>query len=199
MKQSARVTLLPDPAGEGTGVAGPVRSIQEAEVVLPPGALDELWQVKYLERLAHAYWQYLTRVSRGLIQVAYAADAPTVVLISRRLPLLGFRRPEYVVTAEVGRVSWPIERGPLVAVEGRGQGHLTISVYRESEARVRVRAEVANYYPFLRGGGPFARLGARIYSATQLRIHVRIAHGFLRSLERLDLPHSETGAPDGDD
>ena len=40
----------------------------------------------------------------------------------------------------------------------------------------------------------FARIGAHIYSATQLRIHVIVTNGFLRSLAKLDLPPSTVGA-----
>jgi hypothetical protein len=60
--------------------------------------------------------------------------------------------------------------------------------------RVRIRSEVQNFYPFLRGSGWFARIGARIYAATQLRIHVLVTNGFLRSLAKLDLPPSRVGA-----
>ena len=57
-----------------------------------------------------------------------------------------------------------------------------------SLARLRIRASVANFYPFLRGSGWFARIGSWIYSQTQLRIHVLVTRGFLRSLQDGDLP-----------
>ena len=60
--------------------------------------------------------------------------------------------------------------------------------------RVRVRSEVQNFYPLLRGSGWFARIGSFLYSFTQLKIHVIVSHGFLRSLARLDLPESTVGA-----
>jgi hypothetical protein len=95
-------------------------------------------------------------------------------------------------------VVWRIERGLLVARAGRGSGMLRIVVSSDEPegqtANVRVRTEVANFYPFIRGSGVFARLGTRVYNATQLRIHVWITKGFLRSLERLDLPPSPVGA-----
>ncbi len=50
-----------------------------------------------------------------------------------------------------------------------------------------MRAEVENFYPLLRGSGPFARMGSRFYAATQLRIHVLVTRGFLRSLAELEL------------
>ena len=107
----------------------------------------------------------------------------------------------------------------IVARAGRGRGYLRIAVRREPDpgagpphpgsapapttapsgtAVLRVRAEVANFYPLLRGGGRFARLGVHLYSATQLRIHVLVMHGFLRSLARLELPPAPPAAPGGE-
>ena len=53
---------------------------------------------------------------------------------------------------------------------------------------MRIRVEVRNFYPWLRGSGRFARFGAWLYSQTQVRIHRRITIGFLRSLAGLELP-----------
>jgi hypothetical protein len=114
--------------------------------------------------------------------------------------LLRFRRPRYDTGLGFGQVTWPIERGLLVAM--RGRGNLRISVRRVDPARddppgtvrIRIRTEVQNFYPLLRGRGRFARIGAHIYAATELRIHVIITHGFLKSLARLDLPPSAVGA-----
>lgn len=200
MSELARVRVLPDPESGPVTTSGPVKSVQEAEVALPVAAYREMWKTEYLERLARSYWAYLSRVSLGLIKVVYEANARTVVLASRRLPLLRFRKPEYVTASGLGQVTWRIERGLLVARAGRGQGFLRIAVRSSEpeagtgEAQVRVRTEVSNFYPFLRGGGWFARIGVRVYNATQLRIHVWITHGFLRSLARLDLPPSPVGA-----
>ena len=55
-----------------------------------------------------------------------------------------------------------------------------------------------NFYPWLRGGGRFARFGAWFYGQTQLRIHVLVCNAFLRSLARLDLPPSRVGALAGE-
>jgi hypothetical protein len=194
---SARVRLLPE-RREPVPSSGAARSVQEAEVELAAEALEPLWRPEYLERLAHAYWAYLQRVSLGLLRVVYEPHTRTVVLVAKPLALLRFRRPEYVTLPGLGQVSWPIERGILVAGEGRGRGYLRIRVRRLDEVRegravLRVSAEVANFYPLLRLGGPLARFGARLYSATQLRIHVWVTHGFLRSLARLDLPPSPVG------
>jgi len=100
----------------------------------------------------------------------------------------------------MGQVEWRIERGLLVSAAGRGEGYLRIQARAgepaagKGDVLVRISAEVANFYPFLRGGGWFAQLGARFYNVTQLRIHVWVTYGFLRSLARLDLPTSSIGA-----
>jgi len=179
---------------------GPAGSAQEADAILPNELLAKLWRPSYLERLAHAYWSYLRRVSLGALRIVYEPNARAIVFIHPSLTLLRFRKPRYDVGLGFGQVTWPIERGLLVSFPGRG--HLRLSVRRlepqEGDApncqRVRVRSEVQNFYPLLRGSGRFARIGSHIYSATQLRIHVIVTHGFLRSLARLDLPPSAVGA-----
>lgn len=201
MSTPARVTVLPDPESGPITTAGAVKSIQEATVEMPADTFREMWKPEYLERLARSYWAFLTKVSLGAIRVVYEPSSRTVVFISRRLPLLRFRKPEYTIGPGLGQVTWRIERGLLVAPNGRGQGMLRITVRssatdddRDGDICVSVRTEVANFYPFLRGGGWFARFGVRIYSATQVRIHTWVTHGFLRSLARLDLPKSPVGA-----
>lgn len=200
MKTRAKVTVLPDPETGPITTAGAVKSIQEATVEMPIEMYEKLWKPEYLERLARAYWAFLTKVSLGAIRVVYEPSSRIVVLFSPRLPLLRFRRPEYTTAPGLGQVTWRIERGILVASAGRGQGRLRITVRSHpppegsTEACMRVRTEVASFYPFLRGGGWFARIGVRIYSATQVRIHTIVTHGFLRSLARLDLPPSPVGA-----
>ncbi len=193
-----QVRLLPERHSQPVDPVGPLGSVQEAEVTIEAGLPGRIWQPQYLERLARSYWQYLRHVSLGLIRIAYARDARSVVLVSRRLVLLRFRPPVYDTGPGFGQVTWPIQRGLLVAAKGRG--HLRISARRilaetdqgrlepgSPSERVLVRAEVENFYPLLRGRGPFSRLGARLYAATQLRIHVFVTRGFLRSLARLDL------------
>ena len=179
---------------------GPVGSVQEADATLPARLLDSMWKPSYLERLAAAYWRYLTRISLGLLRVVYEPNARSIILLHPRLTLLRFRKPQYDVGPGFGQVTWPIERGLLVSSPGRG--HLRIMVRRlerkEGDApeceRVRVRSEVQNFYPLIRGSGWFARFGSFLYSFTQLKIHVIVSHGFLRSLARLDLPESHVGA-----
>jgi hypothetical protein len=200
MRASAEIELLPDPAGGPAGPFGPVTSVQAAELELPPGWLEQTWRPSSLERLARAYWAFLERISLGLLRVRYTSSSRSITLLHRRLVLLRFRRPSYEIARGIGQVTWRIERGLLVAPDGRGRGYLRITVRRlEGEtpgggSRVQVIAQVANFYPGLRLVGPIAKLGAFIYNQTQLRIHVLVARGFLRSLTDLDLPRSRVGA-----
>ena len=187
------VRVLPDPERGPVTSDGPLRSIQEAELAMEAERLEELWRPVMLERLARGYWRYLNRISLGLLRVVYSGATRSVVLVSPRLDLLRFRDPSYDTGPGFGRVTWTIERGVLVARAGRGRGYLRFDVRRldpgpGGEDRVRVRAVVANFYPFLRGSGRFARIGAFIYAQTQLRLHVLLTRGYLRSLERGELP-----------
>ncbi len=196
---SASIRLLRSDEVERVPQTGAVGSVQEAEITLPAGVFDRIWKPEYLERLARAYWLHLTRVTLGLIRIAYTEDARTAVLVSKRLPLLRFQLPEYETAVDRGQVTWRIDRGLLVAREGQDEGFLRITVRRlrslepeASEATLHVALEVRNFYPWIRGSGRFARFGAWLYGQTQLRVHVRICNGFLRSLARLDLPPVRT-------
>ncbi len=200
MNEPARIRVLPDPGGGPADALGPVRSVQAAELDVPQAFLESSWKPEYLERLARAYWEYIERFSLGLLRVVYGEHSRQVTLAGR-IPLLTFRRPEYVTPPGLGQVTWPIERGLLVSPAGRGRGYLRITVRRleregmePGRAAVLVSAEVANFYPGLRFGGIFARVGAWIYNQTQLRIHVLVTHGFLRSLTSLELPVSKVGS-----
>jgi hypothetical protein len=196
----ATVELLPEPEEKRIAATGAVASVQEAELSMPAEALAGLWRPTSLERLARGYWLYLTRASRGLIRVLYGESSRTVVLGPASLALLRFRAPEYETSAESAVVKWRIERGLLVAAQGRDSGWLRIEVRRQgateppdaleatARARLRILVEVQNFYPWLRGSGRFARFGAWLYSQTQVRIHRRITVGFLRSLASLELP-----------
>lgn len=50
--EQIEVRILPDPEKSPVGNAGPLRSIQEAELVMPGPAFEELWTPATLERLA---------------------------------------------------------------------------------------------------------------------------------------------------
>jgi hypothetical protein len=199
------VRLLPDPESAGVPRTGAVASVQEAQLSLPRDALESRWRPDYLEGLARSYWRFLGRISLRLLRVVYAADSRTVVLLLPALRLLRFRAPEYVTRSAFGQVTWRIQRGLLVARAGRDKGFLRISMWRDgrdpaspSHELVRVRMEVRNFYPWIRGSGWFARFGVWLYRETQLRIHRLITRGFLRSLARLDLPPSRIGALRGE-
>jgi len=125
-----RVEVLPDPEGGPVTPDGPLRSVQEAEVSLSAERLQELWRPETLERLARSYWRYLERISLGLLKIGYGPTGRFVVLGWRRFVLLRFRPPVYDVGAGFGRVTWPIEKGVLVARPGRGRGYLRIDVQK---------------------------------------------------------------------
>lgn len=189
----ATIEKLEDHTYEDRG-SGAMRSVQAADMSLPEQALAELWSPMHLERLARTYWRFLTRVTGGIIRVRYGESGRSVVLLGRPLKLLTFKPPEYELDGERGVVRWRIERGLLVARDGRsGHGHLQIDVRRlparsEGKARVHVEVEVANFHPAIASG-----FGQRVYNTTQARIHVFVTNGFLRSLARLDLAESKVG------
>ena len=172
-----------------------IGSKQVAEVTLPRSELERIWSPEYLERLARTYWRFLTRVSLGLLRVLYTEHSRDVVVLCRPVVLLRFRAPEYAFHSDGGTVTWPIDRGLLVASRGRGRGYLRLTVRRRpsdddgsGEAIAVVTSEVVNFYPMIA-----SRLGRWIYDQTQLRIHVIVTHAFLRSLANLELEESRTG------
>jgi hypothetical protein len=173
---------------------GAVRSIQAADLTMPDHELDAIWSPMHLERLARTYWKYLSRVTLGLIRVAYTPTERYVVLITRPFVLLRFRAPEYSMDDERGMVRWRIRDGILVASEGHeGDGYLEIDVHRCAEpepgrARLHVEVEIASFYPAIA-----FRIARWVYANTQSRIHVLVTHGFLRSLEKLELEESAVG------
>ena len=178
---------------------GAVRSIQMALITLPEAALEEMWAPMYLERLARTYWTFLSRATLGLVRVTYSPADRSVVLLGRPLVLLRFGPPEYVLRPRRGIVRWPIRSGLLVARHGHdSDGYLEIDARlrpcdEPGRARVRIEVEVANFYPALASW--FTR---GIYRMTQSRIHVLVTHGFLRSLQSLDLDRSAVGRFDPD-
>jgi hypothetical protein len=190
----ARVAIIRVPQSGGSE-DGAVGSKQLAEVTLPRGELEKIWSPEYLERLARTYWSFLSRFSLGLIRVLYSDDSREVVLLTRPFVLLRFQKPEYQIDSDGGTVTWPIDRGVLVAKRGRGRGFLRLGVRREpvadgaNEATLLVSSEVVNFYPTIATG-----LSGWIYEQTQLRIHVIVTHAFLRSLANLDLEPSRVGS-----
>ncbi len=195
----ARVPRLRQPGSEYEA-DGSIGSKQVAEVTLPREELDRVWSAEYLERFARTYWRFLTRVSLGALRVLYTETSREVVFLARPFVLLRFHAPEYDVEADGGTVTWPIDRGLLVAPSGRGRGYLRLGVRRRpasdgaSEATAVVSSEVVNFYPVIAGWGWFARVGRLLYNQTQLRIHVIVTNAFLRSLANLELEPSVVGA-----
>ncbi len=189
----ARVTILHEPES-GDSESGATGSRQVAEVTLPTAELEKLWAPEHLESLARTYWSSLSRFSLGLIRVLYSDDSREVVLLRRPFVLLRFRKPEYEFNRDGGTVTWPIDRGVLVARRGRDRGYLRLSVRRKPAedgsgvVTVVVSSEVVNFYPTIA-----TRLSRWMYEQTQLRIHVIVTHAFLRSLANLELEPSRVG------
>jgi hypothetical protein len=174
--------------------SGAVRSVQSADLALPPEELDAIWTPMHLERLARTYWRFLTRVTLGLIRVEYTPTERFIVFISRPAVLLRFRAPEYAMDAHRGLVRWGIESGVLVSRRGRdANGYLQIDVQRgetrpDGRAILHVDVAVANFYPSIASA-----ISMRFYKLTQSRAHVLVTQSFLRSLARLDLAESKVG------
>ncbi len=197
-----RVEIVATPR-ESSADDGSVTTKQVADVTVPRAELDKIWNPEYLERLARTYWVFLSRFTLGLIRVLYTSEGREVVLLRRPLRLLTFRPPEYETAPNRGEVMWKIEKGILVAPQGRNKGHLRICVERPADddgadwVKARVSSEVANFYPAIAQSWvprKLARFGAWLYKQTQLRIHVIVTNAFLRSLSRLELPESVVGS-----
>jgi hypothetical protein len=194
----ARVNLVRHPETDASR-DGSVTTKQVADVTMPRSEMDRIWNAEYLERLARTYWRFLTRVSLGMLRIAYGPDSREVVFLTKPFVLLRFFAPEYEIARNRGTVTWRIDKGLLVAPPGRGKGFLRLTVERPDdppaadEATVRVSSEVANFYPMLAGWGWFARIGRVVYRITQYNIHTVVTNAFLRSLAKLDLATSVVG------
>jgi hypothetical protein len=194
----ARVSVVKHPETD-SNEDGSVTSRNIADVTVPSTELERMWNTEYLERLARTYWRFLTRASLGLIQVEYGPDSREIVLVTKPFVLLRFFAPEYETNPDGGTVTWRINKGFLVAPQGRGKGFLRISVEKrddpasESEVELRVYSEVANFYPLLAGWGWWKRIGGVIYRLTQYTIHNVVTNAFFRSLATLDLVESRVG------
>lgn len=192
------IELMPDPVRRGLASTGGLKCAQSAVITVGADLFEEIWQPDTLDLLAQSYWKYIERRSLGLIRMR--KDDESRVVSSLGIHLLRFREPEFATGEDFGEVTWPIDRGVLVARDGRGQGYLKISVklddhiHGEGRKRFTVTSEVANFYPFIRSSGRFARAGTWIYSKTQLRTHIAVTKGFLKSLEGLPSKFVRTDA-----
>lgn len=173
---------------------GAVRSIQEADLILPTHELDAIWSPRDLERLARTYWRWLSRATLGLVRVDYEGAGRQVKALGL-IPLLTFLEPEYEMDGRRGVVRWRIDKGILVAGRGRGgSGYLEIDISRrdskdyDGQSIAHVEVEVANFYPAIASS-----ISRWFYENTQSRIHVIVTHGFLRNLAHLDLSESKVG------
>ena len=168
---------------------GPTSSVHEAELVAPRDVVPELLTARFLEQVACGYGRFLNRVSLGLLRTRLEPGYESIVLVLPWPSLLRLHAPVYDEGPDWAEVRWDIDRGLLVAREGRGRGFLRIRVQkvaRDGEtagtARLVMRMEVAGYYPSCRGRGMFAPAGTWLYAQTQARIHRLVMRGFVRSL-----------------
>jgi hypothetical protein len=173
---------------------GPVGSVHDAELLVPAEASEPLVTSVLLKRVACEYRRFLGRISLGLLRVRSELGHQSIVLLLPRAALLRFHAPRYSEGSDWAEVGWDIERGLLVAREGRGRGSLRIRIQRVARdggkagrTRFLVRMEVDGYYPRIRAGGWFAPAGAWLYGQTQARIHRLVFRQFLRSLGGLEL------------
>ena len=175
----SRAVLVDPPEATTIDARGAVRSVQAAELVLrsdpaTPGGL---------ERLERAYWRTVTRATLGLVRLRLRPHGHELVLLAPPVTLMAFGPARRELGDGRGEVRWPIERGLLVAAEGRHrEGALRIAVRRHGEdaaggVRARVEVEVSRFHPMLA-----ARVARWLYRATQARVHVLVTHAFLRSL-----------------
>lgn len=194
-KAEADPRIRVDSLTDDTTIAadGAVLSVQTGEVWLPLADLDATWTAENLERLARTYWFHLSRASGRLLQVMYTPTGRAMSLFGL-IPLITFHQPDYELGQDRASVRWRIRRGLLVAQRGANRdGYLGIEVERrESDrpgmGRLHVVVTVANFYPSIAH-----IISKRLYSATQSRIHVLVAYGFLRSLANGNLVPSKVG------
>jgi hypothetical protein len=181
---------------------GPLESVHTAELLSGGDATLEPDR-RLLERAGDAYWSFLGRRFLGLVRAVSERGRPAVVLLLRSLVLLRFGPPRYERLGRGASVTWPIDDGLLVSREGRERGFLRLTIERvdrkeaSKTAALKATMEVRDFYPSLRGRGRMARLGTRLYGATQRRVHRLTTRSFLRSLGRLDLPGSAGPAGPG--
>ncbi|MDQ6730317.1 MAG: hypothetical protein M3022_08440 [Actinomycetota bacterium] len=173
---------------------GQVSSVQSADLSVQPSDLGRIWGTANLENLARTYWCFLSRVTLGLVRVYYAAETRSVCLLSPRITLLRFDKPQYTVEDDHGLVRWRIRDGLLVARSGRGSGFLALDVRRRApddngRTVLHIKVEVTAFYPSIAVG-----FGVPVYRMTQSSLHSLVTHAFLRSLGRLDLAQSRIGA-----
>jgi hypothetical protein len=180
------IRLYPDELGK-VPRTGAIESVQGAELEVGE-PVSRLLNPAFLQWAAAEYWRLITRFTLGLIRVRSDGQDQCVVLLLRPLVLLRFHSPDFDLEEGGGSVTWRIRRGILVSRAGRDEGFLRLSLAPiqspagNGQGRVSAHMEVHNFYPWLRGSGPFARVGVWIYAQTQQRIHRAVTRRFLRRL-----------------
>ena len=167
--------------------SGPVESSGVGEFTLLHRPAP--WNEGDFEQLGALYWHYVVRGSRNLIRVRARASGAIGVSLFGIVPLLRLGPAEIVSGPDAGEVLWRVRGGALVARSGRDSGYFRIRVEHLNGVdspggtrRVSVALDLADYHPRLRGSGALARAGVKVYSASQMRFHRCVTHGFLKSL-----------------
>ncbi len=178
-----------DPEGPPTlDAAGRARSVQAADLPLRPATFAAIFSPDGPDRLARAYWRFLTRITLGLIRVVRTPDAELVVLLGRPAVLLAFGLPDCRLEPDRALITWEIRGGLLAVRQPAGpDGSLTIDLRRLDRAplgahAVRVEVSVAGFRPTIA-----RRFGRTAYALTQARVHVFVTHSFMRWLARARL------------
>jgi hypothetical protein len=188
-----RVARVIEPGLEVIAPTGPASSVHEAELDLPSELGPSPFSQAFTERVAVAYWRFLSRAGLGLLRIRVGPVSEEVGLVLRRPVLLRFAPARHDHGPDWAEIRWSIANGLLVARRGRGHGSLVLRFDlldpRDRDgrrARVLARVEVDGYQPAIRGSGRFAQVGSWLYAHTQARVHRRLARGFLLSLVDLE-------------
>ena len=131
----ARVTIVRGAAVRRTRRTARIGSKQVAEVTLPRAELEKhlVARVPRAPR-AHLLELPVALLARPASACSTARTRARSCSCARPFVLLRFRKPEYEIDADGGTVTWPIDRGVLVARRGRGRGFLRLGVRRKPVA-----------------------------------------------------------------
>jgi uncharacterized protein YbjT (DUF2867 family) len=166
---------------------GPIESVDTAELITG-GDRPTIPGRDLLESAARRYWPFIARRLFGIVRVTEGPDGGmTLRLRMTRLALLRFGRRTYESRPEGGSITWPLTGGLLVSRHRREGAFLRLTIERSTgtgadPASLCATMKVRDFYPSLRGEGRFAWFGARLYGATQRRIHHTLTRAYLRSL-----------------
>jgi hypothetical protein len=146
---------------------------QRASVATPPVPTSD----EGARRLGSAYWEEVSRFSRGLVRRRDRGGGPELRLAGL-VPLLRFGPPETIVTGERVECRYPIRGGLLAAGPG---GFLVLSQRDAGPAEVSIGVE--GFHSRLAVDG---RIGIRrrLFDVLQVPLHERIGRRYLARAAR---------------